>query len=72
MCFRYAPGRPERLAGVPTSGLPESRPSAGRKADSEVFPIQIRPKSAPEVPFPARTQYCYTILLPGQKHYCVT
>ena len=33
MFFRYAPGRPERLAGEPTSGLPESRPSAGRGAD---------------------------------------
>ncbi len=36
------------------------RPAEGRKADFEVFPIEIRVKSGPEAPFPARGHYCIT------------
>jgi hypothetical protein len=40
------------------SGTPQNRPpglpKAGRRADSEVFPIRIRPKSGPEDLAPAR------------------
>ena len=35
-------------------------PPAGRRADSEAYPIRLRPKSDPEARFP------------GQSHYCVT
>ncbi len=34
---------------------PSGRPSAGRRADVEAFPIRIRPKSGP-----ARKHYCIT------------
>ena len=42
-----------------TRGM-DHKPRAGRRADFEVFPTRIRPKSGPEARFPA------------QKHYCVT
>ncbi len=39
---------------------PSGQPSAGRRADSECFTIRIRPKSGPEVRFPARSRHCVT------------
>ncbi len=47
------------LAGKPQHG-PSGRPSAGRKADFEVFPSGVRPISSPEVRFQAGKHYCLT------------
>ncbi len=36
------------------------RPKAGRRADLDVFPTRIRPRSGPEAQYPARKYYCVT------------
>ncbi len=68
MLRNTASGLEIRLPGRILAGLlhgkhrnrPSGRPSAGRRADFGAFPVAVRPKSGPEVRFPA------------QKHYCVT
>ncbi len=58
----YAIVLPGRKSGVPARFRPDSSrgsfkigpPKAGRRADFEVFPIKIWPKSGPEARFPAR------------------
>ncbi len=39
---------------------PSGLPPAGRRADFDVSPIRIRPKSAPEGRLPALKHYCIT------------
>ncbi len=57
-------GLPGRISAGFKSGQPPSRPSgrpsAGRSADFEVFPIRVRSKSDPEAHFPARKHHCVT------------
>ncbi len=47
-------------SGTPQN-RPSGRPSAGRRADFDVCPTRIRPKSGREARFPARKHYCVTL-----------
>ncbi len=57
-------GLPDRTSARFESGKHKNRtsgrPSAGRRADFEAFPIRIRPKSGLEDRLPARKQYRIT------------
>ncbi len=54
-------GIPDRISAGFLSGKhqirPFGRPKASRRADFDAFPTRIRPKSGPEVRFPARKHY---------------
>jgi hypothetical protein len=51
-----ARSRPDSSRIKPQS-RPSGRPSAGRRADSQAFPMRVRPKSGPDALFPARKHY---------------
>jgi hypothetical protein len=70
---------PSRRSGFRAGFQPDSNReglriglSAGRRADFEVFPTRVRPKSGPEARFPVRKQSCVTssgtrpLLLPSR------
>ncbi len=54
----WAESRPDSNQESLKIGPSAGRPSAGRRADFEAFPIRIRPKSGPQGRFPARKGYC--------------